>query len=136
LAVNGDESWKDSYEEMVDRHHKMIDTIITDTSDREQLFNKVGRHVRAASFHLFRCLSYSRLECQDAGCHRELCERLSSNIVATLVRGSQWMDSRDFIKTESVNGKNTLDSELTNALVKQAFARLPPCHWFRFHLDR
>ena len=41
LALQGDESWKESYEEMVDRHHKIIDTIITDPHDREQLFNKV-----------------------------------------------------------------------------------------------
>ena len=41
LAKDGNEEWKRSFEAMVDRHHKMIDTIITDTNDREQLFNKV-----------------------------------------------------------------------------------------------
>ena len=29
LALTGNEGWKSAYEEMVDRHHKMIDTIIT-----------------------------------------------------------------------------------------------------------
>lgn len=52
-------------------------------------------------------------------------ERLSSNIVATLVKGSKWMDSRNFIKTTPFNGKNTLDSELTSRLVKDAFHDLP-----------
>lgn len=40
-AYKGDESWKDNYKAIVDRHHSMIDTIITDTADREVLFNKV-----------------------------------------------------------------------------------------------
>lgn len=36
-----------------------------------------------------------------------------------------WMDSREFIKTEFAHGKNTLDSVLTNKLVRDAFAELP-----------
>ena len=35
LALKGDEAWKDEFQTMVDRHHKMIDTIITDTRKRE-----------------------------------------------------------------------------------------------------
>ena len=49
-------------------------------------------------------------------------ERLSSNIVATLIKGGIRMNSRDFIRTERKNGKHTLDSELTNRLVREAFA--------------
>lgn len=125
LAVNGDETWKDAYEEMVDRHHKIIDTIITDTHDRERLFNTVDalfEQLRSIYFgvYLIRDLS---AKTQDAIVSYG--ERLSSNIVATLVRGSQWMDSREFIKTVPVGGKNTLDSDLTNSLVKKAFAHLP-----------
>lgn len=41
LAVKGDEAWKDEFQAMVDRHHKMIDTIITDPKKRETLFNVV-----------------------------------------------------------------------------------------------
>ena len=31
LALAGDERYRESFDEIVDRHHKMIDTIITDT---------------------------------------------------------------------------------------------------------
>ena len=31
LALKGDESYKQEFEQMVDRHHQMIDTIITDS---------------------------------------------------------------------------------------------------------
>ena len=41
LALKGDEQWKAEFDAMVDRHHKMIDTIITDTKDRENLFISV-----------------------------------------------------------------------------------------------
>ena len=51
-------------------------------------------------------------------------ERLSSNIVATLVQGAKWYDSREFIKTVRKNHKNTLDSELTNRLVRRTFSDL------------
>ena len=52
-------------------------------------------------------------------------ERLSSQIVATLIDGAKWFDSREFIKTEFKNNKHLLDSELTNQLVRKAFADLP-----------
>jgi aspartokinase/homoserine dehydrogenase 1 len=36
LALKGDEEWRAAYSEMVDRHHTIIDTIITDTQAREK----------------------------------------------------------------------------------------------------
>ncbi len=121
-AVAGNEAWKTSFEEMVDRHHKMIDTIITDTKDREHLFNKVDalfEQLRSIYFGVFLIRDLSR-KTQDAIVSYG--ERLSSNIVSSLVRGSQWKDAREFIKTEFAHGKNTLDSVLTDRLVREAFA--------------
>ena len=124
-AVSGNEAWKISFEEMVDRHHKMIDTIITNTIDREDLFNKVDalfEQLRSIYFGVYLIRDLSR-KTQDAIVSYG--ERLSSNIVSLMVRGSMWMDSREFIKTEFAHGKNTLDSVLTNKLVRDAFAELP-----------
>lgn len=33
LALKHNDRWKDQFDAMVDRHHKMIDTIITDTKN-------------------------------------------------------------------------------------------------------
>ena len=124
-AVSGNEAWKISFEEMVERHHKMIDTIITNTIDREDLFNKVDalfEQLRSIYFGVYLIRDLSR-KTQDAIVSYG--ERLSSNIVSSMVRGSMWMDSREFIKTEFAHGKNTLDSVLTNKLVRDAFAELP-----------
>lgn len=52
-------------------------------------------------------------------------ERISSNIVSVLIQGSRWFDSRAFIKTEVKSGRLQLASELTNRLVREAFAELP-----------
>ena len=52
-------------------------------------------------------------------------ERLSSIIVACLIDGAKWYDSRTFIKTEKKHNKHVLDSELTYALVKETFRELP-----------
>ncbi len=110
---------------MVDRHHKLIDTIITDPHDREQLFNKVDalfEQLHSIYFGVFLIRDLSK-KTQDAIVSYG--ERLSSNIVSVLIRGSKWFDSREFIRTEVLNGKNTLDSELTNKLVRDAFSDLP-----------
>ena len=125
LAVSGKDEWRTSFEQMVDRHHKMIDTIITDLNDRETLFNTVDalfEQLHSIYFGVFLIRDLSK-KTQDAIVSYG--ERLSSNIVATLVRGSKWMDSRSFIKTYDLAGKNTLDSALTNQLVLEAFKDMP-----------
>ena len=125
LAVEGDENWKKEYEQMVERHHKIVDTIITNTKDRELLFNKVDTlftelHSIYYGVYLIHDLSQKTLDTIVS-----YGERLSSNIVSTFVRGSKLYDAREFIKTEVVNGKNTLDSELTTKLVIDTFKDLP-----------
>lgn len=52
-------------------------------------------------------------------------ERLSSIIVAALIDGAKWFDSRTFIKTEKKHNKHILDSDLTTQLVREAFRELP-----------
>ncbi|EKX98589.1 homoserine dehydrogenase [Hoylesella saccharolytica F0055] len=124
-ALKGDEGWKTSFDEMVERHHQMIDTIITDTADREKLFHTVDsllEQLRSlySGVYLIRDLSKKT---QDTIVSYG--ERLSSHIVATLIKGAKWLDARDFIKTHRKNDKNVLDSELTNKLVKDYFTPLP-----------
>ena len=124
LAQKGDEAWKDEFLAMVERHHKMIDTIITDPRKREQLFNIVDslfEQLRSIYFGVYLIHDLSK-KTQDAIVSYG--ERLSSNIVATLVQGAKWYDSREFIKTVRKNHKNTLDSELTNRLVRRTFSDL------------
>ena len=125
LAKRGDDRWKSEFEIIVERHHKMIDTIIDDTKSREKLFNIVDallEQLRSIYFGVYLIHDLSE-KTQDAIVSYG--ERLSSNIVSTLIKGSKWYDSRDFIKTQRKNNKHILDSELTKRLVKETFTVLP-----------
>ncbi len=120
-ALSGDDNWKVSFEEMVDRHHKMIDTIITNTLDREDLTSRVDslfEQLRSIYFGVYLIHDLSNKTRDTIVSYGE---RLSSNIVSTLIRGSRLMDARKFIKTEVAIGRNVLDSDLTNSLTVDAF---------------
>ena len=125
LALKGDERWRSEFDSIVARHHKMIDAIITDPHDRESLFNNVD-----SLFEQLQSIYYGVFLIHDLSHKTEdtivsYGERLSSRIVATLIRGAKWFDSRKFIKTEEKHGKRSLDSELTNKLVLDTFSDLP-----------
>ena len=83
----------------------MIDAIITDPHDREVLFNKVD-----SLFEQLHSIYYGVFLIHDLSHKTEdtivsYGERLSSRIVATLIRGAKWFDAREFIKTEEKLGK-------------------------------
>ena len=125
LAFQGNENWRTEFNSMVARHHKMIDTIITNPEDREHLFSKVD-----SLFEQLQSIYYGVFLIHDLSKKTEdtivsYGERLSSIIVTTLIRGAKWFDAREFIKTEEKHGKRSLDSELTNKLASDAFAELP-----------
>ena len=125
LAFQGNENWRTEFNSMVARHHKMIDTIITNPENREHLFSKVD-----SLFEQLQSIYYGVFLIHDLSKKTEdtivsYGERLSSIIVTTLIRGAKWFDAREFIKTEEKHGKRSLDSELTNKLVSDAFAELP-----------
>ena len=125
LALQGDEGWQNEFEIMVSRHHKMIDTIITDTKKRENLFNIVDgmfEQLRSIYYGVFLIHDLSEKTLDAIVSYGE---RLSSNIVATLISKAKWFDARDFIMTERKNGKHTLDSEMTARLVRKVFHDLP-----------
>lgn len=85
LALQGDEGWRNEFEAMVDRHHKMIDTIITDTKKREDLFNTVDgmfEQLRSIYYGVFLIHDLSEKTLDAIVSYGE---RLSSNIVATLI---------------------------------------------------
>lgn len=125
LALIGDEQWRTEFDAMADRHHKMIDTLITDPKEREALFNKVDSLLEQLRSIYFGVFLIHDLSTKTKDAIVSYGERLSSNITATLIRGAAWKDSRDFIKTTDNSGKRQLDSELTNQLVREAFADLP-----------
>ncbi len=125
MALSGDELYKKEFDAMVTRHHQMIDTIITDPKKREDLFFSVD-----VLFDQLKSIYYGVYLIHDLSDKTKNAivsygERLSSHIVATLVKNAKLFDAREFIQTEHKNKKNVLDSELTSGLVRKAFEDLP-----------
>ena len=126
LALKGDKSYRDEFDGIVERHHQMIETIITDAKKREDLLKRIDslfEQLKSIYFGVYLIHDLSH-KTQDAIVSYG--ERLSSNIVAALVKNGIRMNSRDFIRTEKKNGHHTLDAELTTKLVKENFSTLDP----------
>lgn len=122
MAVEGDAGYLQAYNEMVERHEQMIAAVIPEEKKREQLLATVHgllEELRSIyqGVYLIRDLSPKTLAAIVS-----YGERMSSPIVAAMIDGSQWFDSRAFIKTERKMNKNILATELTNHLVRQTFA--------------
>ena len=125
LAVRGDEAYRGEFESMVQRHHTMIDTIINDYDTRTTLLATVDSLLEELRSIYYGVYLIRDLSPKTMAAIVSYGERMSSNIVATLINGARWKDSREFIKTEMKHGKYVLDSDLTTRLVKEAFCHLP-----------
>ena len=124
MAMQGNEQWREEYDMVAERHHQMIDTIIADNGKRKDLLQRVDallEQLQSICNGVFLVHDLSK-KTEDAIVSYG--ERLSSNIVASLVEGGQRMNSRDFIRTEKKQGKNVLDEALTTKLVREAFSPL------------
>ena len=124
LAKNGDEHYREEFDAMVSRHHQMIDTIVTDPKKRIDLFNNVDQlfeQLRSIYYGVYLIHDLSE-KTQDAIISYG--ERLSSHIVAAIIKNGARMNARDFIRTENKQGKHVLDTELTHRMIKEAFEPL------------
>ena len=121
MARQGDECYREEFDAMVRRHHLMIDTIIHDINKRVDLINNVD-----SLFDQLKSILYGVYLVHDLSKKTEdtivsYGERLSSHIVAGVVKNGIRMNSRDFIRTQNKNGKHVLDTDETTRLVKEAF---------------
>ena len=125
MAVEGDALYQKSFDEIKQRHDEMIDAVIPTGEKRNELQTKVDRLLEELrsiyqGVYLIRDLSpKTQAAIVSYG------ERISCQIVATLIDGAECFDSREFIKTEFKAGKNRLVKELTNKLVCQNWQKLP-----------
>ncbi len=124
LALQGDEKWKDEFESMQQRHHEMVNAIITDEDKRTTLTSTLDD-----LFEQLRSIYYGVYLIHDLSPKTQATivsygERLSSHVVSTLIKNGRRMNSRHFIKTVRKQGKHVLDAELTNKLVRDTFAFL------------
>ncbi len=125
MAAEGDEEYEKGMKEIINRHIEMVYTVIPAGRDRELLLDLVNELLNELK-DIFQGIYLIRdLSAKTSATIVSYGERLSSIIVATLIRKAVWFDSRTFIKTEKKHSKYILDSELTYRLVREAFSEIP-----------
>ena len=121
MAKQGDEHYREEFDAMVTRHHQMIEAIITDDKKRIDLFNNVDQLFDQLKSIFYGVYLIHDLSEKTADTIVSYGERLSSHIVAAMVKNGVRMNSRDFIRTWDKEGKHVIDADLTTELVKEAF---------------
>ena len=125
MAVEGDPLYQKSFWEIAQRHEDMINAVIEDGKVRRALLAIVHdlleelRSIYQGVYLIHDLSPKTQAAIVSYG------ERISSRIVAALIKDAEWYDSRSFIKTEVKGGKNCLATELTGRLVKDNWQTIP-----------
>lgn len=120
IAAEGNEEYRKLFDSIVERHHHMIDSVITE--GRESLTAEIDKLLGELSLIYHGVCLIRDLSPKTQAAIVSYGERLSSRIVSKLISGSRLHDSRTFIKTERKHGRPLLDSELTRTLVIAEFS--------------
>lgn len=122
MAEKGDGAWRESFDAICDRHRVMVERLFGPGDMRscllagiESLFVSL-KSLYEGVYALKVLPEKTSFEILSFG------ERLSALIVNALIEGSRLYDPFEFIKTTVREGKVVLDSEITEKLVKDAFA--------------
>ena len=124
LAVAGDGAYLTAYEEMVERHHQMIDAIITDTEKKQTLLATVDELLGQLKSIYQGVYLIGDLSEKTSNAIVSYGERISSNIVATLIAGAKWYNSLEFIKTKKKQGRNLFSNSISMPLILETFGEL------------
>ena len=125
MAAAGYADYEGEFREIVRRHVEMVDEIFPAGERRASLQRRIGELLNELKDIFQGIYLIKDLSPKTSDTIVSYGERLSSLIAAELIEGAVWFDSRTFIKTEKKHNKHILDAELTNRLVKEAFATMP-----------
>ena len=121
MAVDGDALYQESFCEIAERHKEMINAVIPAGKKRDSLMATVIELLEELRSIYQGVYLIHDLSPKTQAAIVSYGERISSQIVATLIDGAKWYDSREFIKTEFKAGKNRLAREETNKRVRKHF---------------
>ena len=125
MAADGNSAYEKEYRDIVNRHIEMVYTVIPAGEPRSILLDQVNELLNELK-DIFQGIYLIRdLSPKTSATIVSYGERLSSIIVAALIEGAVWYDSRTFIKTEKKHARHILDSDLTNQLIRATFNEIP-----------
>ncbi len=121
LAVNGDESFNEEFQNIVTRHHELIYSVIHCEEKRNELLKEVDKLLNELD-NIYQGLALiNNITPKSEATIVSYGERISSRIVTALIDGAVRYNSRQFIRTEVKHGKNILASEETDRLIHETF---------------
>ena len=125
MAATGDSAYEGEFREIVYRHVEMIKEVVPAGEGQVALQRQIGELLNELKDIFQGIYLIKDLSPKTSDTIVSYGERLSSIIVAELIKDAKWFDSRTFIKTEKKHNKHTIDADLTNKLVKETFSSIP-----------
>lgn len=120
LAVNGDKAFNKEFQEVVERHHNLINATIA-CEKRTALLQEVDMLLNELD-NIYQGLALiNNITPKSEATIVSYGERISSRIVTALINGAVRYNARNFIKTEFKHQKYILASEETDRLIHSHF---------------
>ena len=121
LAVDGNLAFNEEFQEIITRHHELVDAVIPDESKRAELLAEVDMLLNELG-NIYQGLALiNNITPKSEATIVSYGERISSRIVTALINGAVRFNARRFIKTETKHGKYILASEETERLIHRFF---------------
>ena len=121
MAVNGDNGFNKEFQEIVTRHHDLINAIISNEEQRTALLQEIDVLLNELN-NIYQGLALiNNLAPKSEATIVSYGERISSRIVTALIDGAVRYNARRFIKTETKHNKYILADEVTDRLIRESF---------------
>ena len=121
LAERGDKDFRSSYERIRRRHLDLVEAVFEPSDVRTRLLEEIESRFETLRA-LYEGVFTLRVLPEKTACQIvSYGERISALIVSTLIPGAKLYDALGFIRSTVIGGKNVLDSEPTEALVRKTF---------------
>lgn len=119
MAAGCDDKYKEEWQAMADRHHNIINGVISDSTLRDSTFKTIDNLLNELR-RLYDGVSLiADLPERTLAQIVSLGERMSSVIVANMIENASHLDSLSVIKTEKWFDKNIASTELTTSLIRE-----------------
>ena len=122
MAAAGDAEYMNEFQSIVTQHYELISAVIPEDKAKRGLLEKVDALLHDLGNIYQGIFLINDLSPKSEAMIVSYGERISSLIVAVLIKDAKHYDSRSFIKTETKRGKYILDNDLTDTLIKETFA--------------
>ena len=121
MAVSGDAEFNKEIQEIITRHHTLINAVVADEEKRTALLQEVDVLLNELN-NIYQGLALiNNLTAKSEATIVSYGERISSRIVTALIDGAVRFNARRFIKTETKHGKYILADEVTDRLIHEQF---------------